>query len=35
VVLLELTGSGARITKVTTEETSGDRSVMEISEQSG
>jgi outer membrane lipoprotein-sorting protein len=35
VVSLELSGSGVRIGKVTIEETSGDRSVMEISEQPG
>jgi hypothetical protein len=33
VVSLELSGSGARIGRITIEEASGDRSVMEISEQ--
>jgi outer membrane lipoprotein-sorting protein len=35
VVALALSGSGARIGQVTVEETSGDRSVMEIHEQPG
>ena len=35
VVSLEVSGSGARIGRITIEEASGDRSVMEISEQPG